>query len=93
MPKPRSVRQAELTEAQQAKIVAAVIDPDRPYGAPITEAPEAPKADPLTKLTVSLRESDSWKIQDIVEKNKRSKTGPRSISAVILEALKAQGVI
>lgn len=87
MPKPRSERK-ELTEAQ----IAAVTNPDRPYGVTPT-IEDKPEHDPLTKLSVSLRESDSWKIQSIVEKNKRSKTGPRSISAVILEALKAQGVI
>jgi hypothetical protein len=94
MVKSRSVRKAEMTEAEQAKLIAAVTE-DRPYGAPISDKPEpeAPKADPLTKISVSLRESDSWKIQDIVDKNKRSKKGPKSISAVILEALRAQGVI
>nr|WP_176704168.1 ribbon-helix-helix domain-containing protein [Pseudomonas sp.]QDK64840.1 partition protein ParB [Pseudomonas sp.] len=90
MPKPPSQTAAAKPKKMpsQTEIDALTRDlVDRPYG---EQQPKVKKAKPVT---ISLHPSMIEQLEDLALKNKRAGTGPKTVSAIIRDALAASGFV
>jgi hypothetical protein len=53
----------------------------------------APTVEKVITMSFCLSEADSWKLKDLAAANKRTKNGEKSVTAIILKALRDTGVL
>lgn len=73
-------------QAPDPKAVESVIKElaDKTYGVPVEE----PKPSPLTRTTISIPEDLLIQVEDLAHENKRARAAPKSVSGVIVDALR-----
>lgn len=73
----------QLPDAKQAEEVVNDLT-DKTYGAPVEES----KSSSVIRTTISIDEALMLEVQDLAYANKRAKKVPKSVSAVISDALR-----
>lgn len=90
MPKPPSQQAKTKTVPSQAAVEALANElADRPYGVTQVEPVQEKPAQPVKRkpISISLPPEMIERLEDLALKNKRAGTGPKSVSALVLDAL------